>query len=108
MAGSAPVSFESGQMRPVKMSWHCDRFLRHTVHLWANCSLKTCAWAAAYYQAKRAAGQSHACALRCLAQRWLKILWKMWQTHTLYDPEFHARNQQRHGSWVLQLNPKRA
>jgi len=41
-----------------------------------------------------------------VAQRWLKILWKMWQTHTPYDPEYHARNQQRHGSWVLQLNPK--
>jgi hypothetical protein len=82
--------------------------LRHTVHLWAGCSLKTCAWAAAYYTAKRAAGKSHACALRCLAQRWLKILWKMWQTHTPYDPEYHARNQQKHGSWVLQLNPNRA
>jgi hypothetical protein len=57
---------------------------------------------------KRAAGKSHACALRCLAQRWLKILWKMWQTHTPYDPEYHARNQQKHGSWVLQLNPARA
>ena len=58
-------------------------------------------------QTGRGQGQSHACALRCLAQRWLKILWKMWQTHTLYDPELHARNQQRHGSWVLQLNPKK-
>jgi transposase len=107
VAGSAPVSFKSGQMRRVKIRWHCDRFLRHTVHLWANCSLKTCAWAAVYYKAKREAGKSHACALRCLAQRWLKILWKMWQTHTPYDAEFHARNQQRHGSWVLQLNPKK-
>src|SRR5690348_2412312 len=33
-----------------------------------------CAWAQAYYQRHRAAGQSHACALRCLGQRWLKIL----------------------------------
>ena len=56
---------------------------------------------------RRGVGES-ACALRCLAQRWLKILWKMWQTHTPYDPEYHARNQQRHGSWVLQLNPKKA
>jgi transposase len=106
VAGTAPVSFNSGQMKRAKIRWHCDRFLRHTVHLWAGCSLKSCAWAAAYYAAKRKDGMSHACALRCLAQRWLKILWKMWQTHTPYDPEYHARNQQRHGSWVLQLNPK--
>ena len=108
VAGCAPVSFKSGQLRRVKIRWHCDRFLRHTVHLWADCSRKTCAWAAAYYSAKRSQGKSHACALRCLAQRWLKILWKMWQTRTPYDPEYHARNQQRHGSWVLQLNPKSA
>jgi transposase len=108
VAGSAPVSLKSGQMRRVKIRWHCDRFLRHTVHLWADCSRKSCAWAAAYYSAKRAQGKSHACALRCLAQRWLKILWKMWQTHSPYDPEYHARNQQRHGSWVLQLKPKNA
>lgn len=108
VAGSAPVSFQSGQMRVVKIRWHCDRCLRHTVHLWAGCSLKTCAWAQTYYAAKRAQGKSHSCALRCLAQRWLKILWKMWQTHRPYDPEYHARNQQRHGSWVLQFNPVKA
>jgi len=106
VAGSAPVSLKSGQLRRVKIRWHCDRFLRHTVHLWADCSRKSCAWAAAYYKAKRAQGKSHACALRCLAQRWLKILWKMWQTHRPYDPEYHARNQQRHGSWLLQFHPK--
>lgn len=108
VAGSAPVSFQSGQMKVVKIRWHCDRFLRHTVHLWADCSRKRCAWARTYYAAKRAKGKSHSCALRCLAQRWLKILWKMWQTHTPYDPEFHARNQQRHGSWVLQFQPAKA
>jgi transposase len=108
VAGSAPVSFQSGQMRVVKIRWHCDRFLRHTVHLWADASRKRCAWAQTYYAAKRAQGKSHSCALRCLAQRWLKILWKMWQTHTPYDPEYHARNQQQHGSWVLQFQPAKA
>ena len=108
VAGTAPVSFQSGQIQRAKIRWHCDRFLRHTVHLWAGCSLKSCAWAAAYYAAKRKDGMSHACALRCLAQRWLKILWKMWQTHTPYDPEYHARNQQRHGSWVLKFEPAKA
>jgi hypothetical protein len=67
-----------------------------------------CAWAQAYYQAHRAKGQSHACALRCLAQRWLKILWRMWRERRPYDENLHARNQQRHGSWVLQLKPNEA
>jgi hypothetical protein len=39
--------------------------------------------------------------------RWLKILWQMWQRHQPYDETRHALNQQRHGSWVLQLSLKR-
>ena len=78
------------------------------VHLWSDCSRKVCAWAQAYYLAQREKGKSHACALRCLGQRWLKILWKMWQSHTCYDEARHTLNQQRHGSWVLQLQPKKA
>jgi hypothetical protein len=50
--------------------------------------------------ASRQGQQGHACAL---GQRWLKIVWKMWQTRTLYDADLHARNQIKHGSWVLQL-----
>jgi hypothetical protein len=73
-----------------------------------NTSRKTCRRAQAYHQAKREQGKSHSGALRCLGQRRLKILWKMWQTHTPYDPEYHARNQQRHGSWVLQFQPAKA
>ena len=79
---------------------------RVAVHLWADCSRKFCALAGTYYQAQRGKGKSHACALRCLGQRWLKILWKMWQSRQPYDETVHALNQQRHGSWVLQLKPK--
>ena len=44
-----------------------------------------------------------ACALRCLGQRLLKIVFKMLTDKKPYDAELHARNQQKHGSWVLQL-----
>jgi transposase len=105
LAGTAPVSFQSGQIHRVNLRRACNTHLRHAVHLWAAASLATCDWARAYYQAHRARGQSHACALRCLGQRWLKILWKMWQTRTRYDADLHARNQQKHGSWVIQILP---
>jgi hypothetical protein len=39
-----------------------------------------------------------------LGQRWLKILWKMWQTRTAYDGDFHAANQQKHGSWIIHIS----
>ena len=65
------------------------------------------AWAAVYYEQLRTRGKSHACALRCLGQRWLKILWKMWQTGIRYDAELHARNQLKHGSWPCRAQAER-
>ena len=101
--GTAPVSYQSGKFKKVRFRRACQKVLRHTVHLWADLSRHKCPWANAYYHKKREEGQSHACALRCLGQRWLKILWKMWQTRERYDPELHQRNQLKHGSWVIGL-----
>jgi transposase len=109
VAGTAPVSYQSGQIHKVRVRYQCNKVLRHTVHLWAACSLRVCPWAGVYYKQKRAEGKSHACALRCLGQRLLKILWRMLETRRPYDADLHSRNQQAHGSWVLQLmTPKPA
>jgi transposase len=107
-AGTAPVTRQSGQRRVVQVRFMCNRFLRHAVHLWANASREKSPWAQAYYQRKKDQGMGHAAALRALGQRWLKILWKMWQTRTPYDAELHQRNQVRHGSWVIALIPNPA
>src|ERR1051326_3680997 len=69
-AGTSPVSFQSGQLRKARIRWACNDFLRHTVHLWADLSRRTCSWAGIYYAAKRKQGHSHASALRCLGKRW--------------------------------------
>jgi len=103
LAGTAPVSYQSGQIHMTKIRWACDKFLRHTVHLWADCFRKGSAWGQTYYKNKRDQGMSHACALRCLGQRLLKIVFTMITDKTPYDAELHARNQLKHGSWVLQL-----
>jgi len=108
VGGTAPVSFSSGQMHCVRLRRACNKHLRAAVHLWANLSRATCAWAEAYYQQKRDQKMSHARALRCLGQRWLKILWKMWQTHTPYNEALHTLNQTQHGSWVVALLPETA
>lgn len=97
-AGTAPVTFQSGQIEKHLVRRACQPFLRSALHLWADRSRLTCAWADDYYRAHRAKGQSHACALRCLGQRWVKILWKMWQTSTPYDEARHLANQRKHGS----------
>jgi transposase len=103
LAGTAPVSYQSGKISKVRVRWSCDKFLRHTMHLWTDCFRRASAWGQAYYQKKRDEGMSHACALRCLGQRLLKIVFRMISDKKPYDAEFHARNQQKHGSWVLKL-----
>jgi len=103
VAGTAPVSFQSGQIHRVHVRYQCNKVLRHTVHLWAQCARRVCPWAEVYYRQKRAEGKSHACALRCLGQRRLKILWRRIQTRKPYDADLHARHQKQQGSWVLAL-----
>ena len=96
-AGMAPMSFSSGQAHRVKLRRACNKHLRAAVHLWADLSRPACDWARAYYQRHRDRGQSHACALRCLGQRWLRILWAMWQRRTTYDEARHLADQRRYG-----------
>jgi transposase len=104
-AGTSPVTRQSGRSRVVVLRRACNKTLRATVHLWADLSRRTCVWAETYYQQKRAGGMNHTAALRCLGQRWVKILWKMWQTRKPYDEALHTRNQTEHGSWVIRLLP---
>lgn len=96
-SGDDPV----GQGLPSASATACNLGMRSTVHLWPDLNRRKCAWAEIYYQAHRKKGNTYAIALRCLGQRWLKILWKMWQTGKSYDEALHTRNQTEHGSWVL-------
>ena len=102
-AGVSPVSFQSGQLNPARIRWACDVWLRHTVHLWADCSRQKSAWAQTYYARKRKEGHSHAAALRCLGKRWLKILWRRWQDRAPYDESRHQQSRHAQGSWVSPL-----
>lgn len=100
-AGASPVRYQSGQVDKARIRWACDTVLRHTVHLWANCSRKKSPWAQAYYASKRQQGMSHAAALRCLGKRWLKVLWRMWQDRQPYSTTQHEKSLREHGSWVV-------
>jgi len=104
-AGTAPVTKKSGKSCRVQVRRACNKTLRATLHLWANESRRRCAWAQAYYQQKKRQGARHATALRCLGQRWLKIVWRMWQNRMPYDEALHMRSLAKSGSWVLGLTP---
>ena len=103
LAGTAPVTKRSGKHLECHQRWACNKFLRYAVHLFSEHTITRCAWAEIYYKAHRTKDHSHARALRCLGQRWLKIIHKMWMDRTPYNAELHHLNQVKHGSWVFQL-----
>lgn len=105
ISGTAPVSYQSGKVSKVQMRRACNLHLRHTMHLLSDLSRAQCAWAKVYYEQAKARGKTHAQALRSLGQRWLKIIYRMWQNRTRYDGELHTKNQLLHGSWVFQMMP---
>jgi len=84
--GEAPVTQQSGKtMHNVRFRRACPKFLRQTFHEFAWSSTKHCGWARAYYDRKKAQGKRHHAAVRALAIRWIRILFRCWKNHTTYD-----------------------
>jgi hypothetical protein len=52
---------------------------------WAGESIRHSFWARAYYAQQRARGKTHQAATRALALKWIRILYRCWQTSTPYD-----------------------
>lgn len=85
LSGIAPVTRQSGKTRVVQKRWAASRFLRQTFHEFAAHSLKQSAWAKAYYDMMRARGKKHQAAVRALAFKWIRIIFRCWKNRTLYD-----------------------
>ena len=94
----------SGKHRECHQRWACNKYLRYAVHLFSEHTITRCAWAEIYYKAHRTKDHSHASALRCLGQRWLKIIHKMWMDRTPYNAELHHLNGSRHAG--LSIEPQ--
>ncbi len=84
-AGLAPVREKSGQQLWTHWRWLAPVFLRQSFVEWAGQTVKYSAWAKVYYQRMVAKGKGHHAILRALAFKWIRILWKCWQTRTPYD-----------------------
>lgn len=90
-AGTAPVTEESGKWRKVHFRQACDKEFRTIVQNWAKASLRKSPWAQGYFAQAKERGHSSARAYRGLANRWLAILWTLWQSGQPYDEEFHLQ-----------------
>jgi len=85
LAGLAPVREKSGHQLWTHWRWQAPRFLRQTFVEWSGQTVVYCSWAKTYYDKMIAKGKTHQVILRALAFKWIRILWKCWQTRTPYD-----------------------
>ena len=101
--GIAPVKEESGKKRWVHWRWSCPIFLRQTFVEWVNQSRRFSPWAQAFYQQQKRAGKPHQTAIRALAYKWGRILWRCWQDNTIYDEEKYLAALTRKNSPLIKL-----
>ena len=96
--GIAPVTEQSGKNQYwVHLRWSCPKFLRQSWHEFANSSIKFCGWAACAYQ-QFLKKMDHHEAIRKLAFKWQRIVWRMWQEGRPYDEARYLASLEKHGS----------
>jgi transposase len=101
-AGIAPVTERSGKKSWVHWRLQCPKFLRQTFVEWAAESIRHAFWAQIYYQQQRDKGNTHQAAVRALAFKWIRILYRCWQARTPYDESVYLRALNRRGSSLIQ------
>jgi transposase len=99
--GIAPVTERSGNKTWVHWRWQCPTFLRQTLVEWAGQTINKSFWAGAYYRQQKEKGSSHQAAVRALAFKWVRILYRCWQTRTPYDESKYLEALRRRGSPLL-------
>jgi transposase len=104
-AGIAPVIERSGNKCWVHWRMACPTFLRQSFVEWAGSTIPRSYWAGAYYQQQRQKGKSHAIAVRALAFKWIRILYRCWKNRTPYDETTYLKALQRHGSSLVTPAP---
>jgi transposase len=97
-AGTVPVTRRSGKSKSVRFRWACDKALRKTMTDLARHSIPQSGWAASYYHDQLQRGHAEQRALRALANRWVRIIWTLWQRREPYDESIHLANRSRRGT----------
>src|SRR5262245_3275320 len=92
LSGIAPVTEKSGTGIWIHWRLACSKFLRQTFHEFAGRSILESDWARAHYDQLRKRGKSHHAALRALAFKWIRIIFRCWKTRTPYDEAVYCKS----------------
>lgn len=101
-SGIAPVTRKSGKSCLVHRRLACSNFLRQTFQEFAAQSIQSSSWARACYDRMRSRGFRHPAAVRSLAYKWIRIIYRCWMDSKPYDEEIYLASLRAKHSPLLQ------
>jgi transposase len=96
-SGTAPVTEKSGRQKWVHRRWARPVFVHQSFVEFADHSVRFSRWAKCCYQHLIAKGHGHWAALRVLAIKWQRIMWRCWQDRRPYDEATYLKSLQKRG-----------
>ena len=100
--GVAPVKKESGNLKGVPFRYARPLFVPQSIVEFAKCSIGQCDWARRRYEDQMRKQKNRWAAIRVVAFKWLRILWRCWQARQPYDEARYLRSLQRAGVVLCQ------
>jgi transposase len=97
LSGVAPVRKQSGHQQVVHFRYARPKFLHQSFVEFAKCSIPQCGWARLLYEHQLQRGKSKFSAIRVVAFKWLRILWRCWMDRKPYDENQYLRRLQTRG-----------
>jgi transposase len=83
--GVSPVTERSGKQHWVHWRFKSSKFPAKPFVEWATLTIPLSYWASEFYKSQRARRGTHQAALRALAFKWARILFRCWKDRTAYD-----------------------
>jgi transposase len=100
-SGIAPVTERSGNSSWIHHRLSCAKFVKQTFHEFADQSIRYSTWARAFYDLQRSRGKDHHAALRSLAYKWIRIIFRCWKDQKTYDEAIYLESLRRRGSSLV-------
>lgn len=101
--GVAPVTKQSGGKRYIHRRYLCPKYHRQSFHEYAKESVLWCRWAAACYLDQRSRGKPHHTAVRALAYKWQRVIFRCWQNRKPYNDQLYEAALRKSKSQLVAL-----
>jgi transposase len=102
--GVAPVTKRSGKEHWVRWRYCSTKFVRQTLVEWSAQTIPHSYWAGEFYKRHRERGGTHQGALRALAFKWVRILYRCWVNKTPYDESRYLKHLRARSAPLLTAN----